>query len=153
MTFSNAFSWKIMYEFQLTFHWSLFLRVKLKHSSIGSDNGSALTRCLVIIWINDSLGWWCMYVSLSINELPQCALKDVAVISKCNLWTHIIDLSSWTLPLKMLEWMRHHTFDDKLRFVLVKAWCCQAKIHYLSQCWPSCSMSPLGITRPQWVEI
>ena len=31
------------------------------------------------------------------------------------------------------------------------AWCCQATSHYLSQCWPR-SMSPYGITRPQWVK-
>ena len=29
-TFFNVFSWKKMYEFRLKFHWSLFLRVKLK---------------------------------------------------------------------------------------------------------------------------
>ena len=29
MTFSHAFSWMRKYEFQLTFHWSLFLRFKL----------------------------------------------------------------------------------------------------------------------------
>ena len=34
----------------------------------------------------------------------------------------------------------------------VMAWCRQATSHYLSQCWPS-SMSPYGITRPQWVNI
>ena len=28
-TFSNEFSWMKMYEFRLTFHWSLFLRVQL----------------------------------------------------------------------------------------------------------------------------
>ena len=32
-TFSNAFSWMKMYEFQLRFHWSLFLRVQLTISS------------------------------------------------------------------------------------------------------------------------
>ena len=31
------------------------------------------------------------------------------------------------------------------------AWCRQATNHYLSQCWPS-SMSPSGVTRPQWVK-
>ena len=31
------------------------------------------------------------------------------------------------------------------------AWCHQAPSHYLSQCWPS-SMSPNGVTRPQWVS-
>ena len=31
------------------------------------------------------------------------------------------------------------------------AWCHQATSHYLSQCWPR-SISPYGITRPQWVN-
>ena len=31
------------------------------------------------------------------------------------------------------------------------AWCRQATIYCLSQCWPR-SMSPYGITRPQWVK-
>ena len=30
-------------------------------------------------------------------------------------------------------------------------WCCQATSHYLSQCW-SRSLSPYGVTRPQWVK-
>ena len=32
------------------------------------------------------------------------------------------------------------------------AWCHQATSHNLSQCWPS-SVSPYGITRPQWVNL
>ena len=31
------------------------------------------------------------------------------------------------------------------------AWCRQATSHYLSQCWPR-SLSPYGVTRPQWVK-
>ena len=31
------------------------------------------------------------------------------------------------------------------------AWCRQATSHYLSQCWPR-SLSPYGVTRPQWVN-
>ena len=31
------------------------------------------------------------------------------------------------------------------------AWCHQATSHYLSQCWHR-SMSPYGVTRPQWVK-
>ena len=42
--------------------------------------------------------------------------------------------------------------DDKSTLVQVMAWCCQATSHYLSQCWPR-SMSPYGITRPQWVNV
>ena len=39
--------------------------------------------------------------------------------------------------------------DDQLTLVQVMAWCRQATSHYLSQCWPR-SLSPYGITRPQW---
>ena len=41
--------------------------------------------------------------------------------------------------------------DDKSTFVQVKAWCRQATIHYLSQCWPS-FLWPYGVTRPKWVK-
>ena len=41
--------------------------------------------------------------------------------------------------------------DDKSTLVQVMAWCRQATSHYLSQCWPR-SLSPYGVTRPQWVK-
>ena len=41
--------------------------------------------------------------------------------------------------------------DDKSTLVQVMAWCHQATSNYLSQCWPR-SMSPYGVTRPQWVK-
>ena len=41
--------------------------------------------------------------------------------------------------------------EDKSTLVQVMAWCRLATSHYLNQCWPS-SMSPYGITRPQWVN-
>ena len=50
-----------------------------------------------------------------------------------------------------LRWMPWDLTDDKSTLVQVMAWCRQATSHYLSQCWPS-SMSPYGVTRPQWVN-
>ena len=41
--------------------------------------------------------------------------------------------------------------DDKSTLAQVKAWCHQATSHYLSQCWPR-SLSPYGVTGPQWVN-
>ena len=41
--------------------------------------------------------------------------------------------------------------DDKSTLVQVMAWCFQSPSHYLSQCWPR-SLSPYGVTRPQWVK-
>ena len=43
-----------------------------------------------------------------------------------------------------------HTYD-KSTLVQVIAWCHQASSHYLSQCW-LISLSPYGVTRPQWFK-
>ena len=55
---------------------------------------------------------------------------------------------SWELALR---WMSLDLTDDKSTLVQVMAWCRQATSHYLSQCWPR-SLSPYGVTRPQWVK-
>ena len=34
------------------------------YSSIGSDNGLASIRRQAIIWVNDDLAYWCIYVVL-----------------------------------------------------------------------------------------
>ena len=49
------------------------------------------------------------------------------------------------------RWIPPNLTDDKSTLVQLMAWCCQATSHYLIQCWPS-SMSPYGVTRPQWVN-
>ena len=51
-----------------------------------------------------------------------------------------------------LQWMPQDLTDDKSTLVQVMAWCRQATSHYLSQCWPR-SLSPYGVTRPQWVKV
>ena len=51
-----------------------------------------------------------------------------------------------------LRWMALDLTDDQSTLVQVMAWCRQATSHYLSQCWPR-SMSPNGVTRPQWVKM
>ena len=48
-----------------------------------------------------------------------------------------------------LRWMPLNLTDDKSTLIQVMAWCRQATSHYLIQFWPS-SMSPYGVTRPQW---
>ena len=68
-TFSNAFSWKKLFEFRLKFHWSLFLRVQLLilhhwfRQWLGA--GPATSHCLNQWW----LVYWCIYASLGLNEL------------------------------------------------------------------------------------
>ena len=56
----------------------------------------------------------------------------------------------WGISCELvLRWMSLDLTDDKSTLVQVKAWCRQATSHYLSQCWTR-SLSPNGITRPQW---
>ena len=68
-TFWNAFSWIIMYEFRLRFHWSLLLRVQLTifqhwfRQWLGADQ--ATSHCLDQWW----LIYWRIYASLGHNEL------------------------------------------------------------------------------------
>ena len=50
-----------------------------------------------------------------------------------------------------LRWLSLDLADDKSKLVQVMAWCRQATSHYLSQCWPR-SLSPYGVTGPQWVK-
>ena len=69
------------------------------------------------------------------------------VIFKQNL---VID--GWHIWCEIdLIWMSLNFTDDESTLVQVMAWCHQATSHYLSQCWPR-SLSPYGVTRPQWVN-
>ena len=51
-----------------------------------------------------------------------------------------------------LRWMSLDLTDEKSTLVQVMAWCRQATSHYLSQYWPR-SLTPYGVTRPQWVKL
>ena len=73
----------------------------------------------------------------------------------CN-FKNIFKLISWIDTLSasrktVVRWMPQNSADDKSTLVQVMAWCHQATSHYLSQCWPR-SLSPYGVTRPQWVN-
>ena len=56
-------------------------------------------------------------------------------------------------PVQVMAWCRQATTHYLSQCCLSQ--CCQccltAPSHYLSQCWPR-SLSPYGVTRPQWVE-
>ena len=54
--------------FWLKFHWSLFLRVQLIITRIGSDNGLAPNRRHAIIWTNADLIYWRIYAALGGDE-------------------------------------------------------------------------------------
>ena len=61
-------------------------------------------------------------------------------------------IGGWGISCEIaLIWMLLDFTDDQSSLVQVMAWCSQAPSHYLSQCWPR-SLSPYGVTRPQWVN-
>ena len=65
-------------------------------------------------------------------------------------WILVIDGWGISCEIALLSMSLDFSYD-KLKMVQVMAWCHQATNHYLSQCWPR-SLSPYGITRPQWVN-
>ena len=71
---------------------------------------------------------------------------------RCLIFQIISVIDGWGISCELtLRWMSLDLTDDKSALVQVMAWCHQATSHYLSQCWPK-SLSPYGVTRPQWVK-
>ena len=68
------------------------------------------------------------------------------------IFKQILVIDGWVISCEItLRWMSQGHTDDKSILVQVMAWCHQAASHYLSQCW-SRSLSPYGVTKPQWVN-
>ena len=65
------------------------------------------------------------------------------LIYRIDILKNSYEIVLWRMP--------KHQFHDKSTLVQVMAWCRQATSHYLSQWWPR-SLSPYGVTRPQWVK-
>ena len=92
----------------------------------------------------------CVYVIHTvINSLASrgCDCNFESVIIKCISMINILCISCKIA----LWWKAQDLTDDKSTLDQVMAWCRQAASHHLSQCWPR-SLSPYGVTRPQWVK-
>ena len=69
------------------------------------------------------------------------------------IFKRILLTDGWGISCEIaLIWVSQNFTDDQSTLVQVMAWCCQATSHYRSQCW-SRSLSPYGVTRPQWVDL
>ena len=69
------------------------------------------------------------------------------------IFKQILVIGLWGISCEIaLIWMSLGFTDDQSTLVQVMAWCRQATSHYLSPCWPR-SLSPYGVTRPQWVKL
>ena len=68
----------------------------------------------------------------------------------CLVLKIILMIDGWLISCKIVHrWMSPNLTDDKSTLLQVMAWCCQAASHYLNQCWLR-SLTPYGVTRPQW---
>ena len=84
--------------------------------------------------------------------LNSLASEKVKVNFRWVIFKLILVVNGWGISCETaLIWVSlNHTYD-KSTLVQVTAWCHQATSHCLSQCWPR-SLSPCGVTRPQWVN-
>ena len=87
------------------------------------------------------------------GKLTHWALRDFNKVLVKWFLKFILAIDGWGISHEIsFRWISLDLTDDKSTLVQVMAWCHQATSHYLSQCWPR-SMSPYGVTRPQWGNI
>ena len=104
------------------------------------ENDSQLNYCTV------SGGLFAIsFCHFSINSLApeKCGSNFGSIIFK------FITLNSSLACSIAWRWMPQ-SFTNKKSTWPGKAWCCQAKSHYLSPCWPRSMWH--GVTRQQWVK-
>ena len=95
---------------------------------------------------------WCYHNLTEAGVVNSLAPGKFQFNFRLVIFKFILVNGGWGISNKIaLRWMPPDLTDDKSTLVQVMAWCRQATSHYLSQCWPR-SMSPNGITRPQWVN-
>ena len=103
--FSNAFCLMKMYEFHLKCHWSLFLRFQLtifRHWLRYWLGTVQVTSHYLNQWW---LVYWCIYASLSLNELTSPSLDNMTTIQQTTL-------------SKAFSWMKSFLFWFKFHWNL-----------------------------------
>ena len=106
------------------------------------------------VWHDNYIDLWLRETSLIssswFNSLAPGGFENIFqnVFFKLISWIDTLSNSCETA----LRSMPQNPSDDKSTLVQVMAWCRQAASHYLSQCCPK-SLSPYGVTRPQWVNL
>ena len=131
-------------------HWETML-----HCNVGSHWLSAYTKRTLhwlgaTLWYHGPVYWLVIYALVNSLVPERCGRNfKKNIFFKLICWIDILNLF-YEIGLR---WVPHNPIDDNstLVQVMVMAWCRQATSHYLSQCWPK-SMSPCGVTRPQWVN-
>ena len=88
----------------------------------------------------------------NIQSTTSICMRNNSVYTGLALQMKNLLIDGWGMSCEIaLIWMALDITDDQSTLVQVMAWCRQATSHYLSQYWPR-SVSPHGVTRPQWVK-
>ena len=104
------------------------------------------------------VGLYVFSLPISLVMIERIYILCLIIIIKSEVWTitHCLGLGHETMVsavcLSILLWMSPDFTDEQSTLVQVMTWCRQAASHYPSQCWPK-SMSPYGVTRPQWLKL
>ena len=126
----------IVCQHRFSYHWILLFRFNIvKANVLVPYDTIALGVILHNVALDLSSFLWCQVTS------RYCVYYKMLNLSCCKFIS---------TPVKLLSGEYHNTFD-KSTLVIAVAWCCHATSHYLNQCWPR-SISPYGVTRPQWVN-
>ena len=113
---------------------------------------NALATCFLhtIHFINFQVVY-CEYFGKKLTVLTHWPLGDLNEILYM-IFKLILVTNGWRIFCENAhKWMSLDFTDVKSTLVQVMAWCHKAPSHYMSQCWPR-SLSPYGVTRPQWVN-
>ena len=140
--------------------WGIFCKLALRWIPLDViDANSTLVQ--VMAWCRQATShylnqWWPRSLSPYGITRSQWATDPYGTSNSTNIY--ILELTQWPLGDVAVEIalrpVPHNLTNDKSTLVWtgqVMAWFHQATSHYLSQCWPR-SMSPYGVTRPQWVK-
>ena len=126
-TFSTAFSWMKMFEFQLIFHWSLFLRVQLTIFQhwfsywLGAVQAKShyLNQCWLVyrricvsLGLNELIDWW-IYWLYCISTNPGIKLLTYPRLGRLDCH------ESW-LWVPVVEWAQMTGILDKSKYRICK---------------------------------
>ena len=110
-------------------------------------HGTRSSAAMVLIYLSRNIR-----VS-ALDGLTHWPLGNLNEILNFVIFERNLVIAGWGISCEIaLIWMSLDLTDDQSTLVQVMAWCRQATSHYLSQCWPR-SLSPYGVTRPQWVKM
>ena len=95
-------------------------------------------------------------IEISLKFVPKSPINNIPALVQIMAWRRwgdkpLSEPMMVSLPTHICV-TRPQWVNGKSALLQVMAWCCQATIHHLSQCWPR-ALLRYGATRPQWDKL